>query len=123
MLWPFLGHPIDNMYNIMVTFTVSCSRYCVGIRIRVSITGHSDTIIRMCSPPSCDLLCPDPVVAVLPLPADVTASCPIHHIFGGFRIYVLLNVEVVVRTIVREVFLYIPPSESNVNKKGADQQQ
>ena len=77
----------------------------------------------MCSPPSCDLLCPDPVVAVLPLPAYVTATLPVQHIFGGFRIYVLLNVEVVVRTIVREVFLYIPPSESNVNKKGADQQQ
>ena len=59
----------------------------------------------MSSPRSCNLLYPDPVVAVLPLPADVTASCPIHHIFGGFRIYVLLNVEVVVGTIVREVFL------------------
>ena len=105
MSWPFLRHPIDNMYNIIITFTVPRSRYCVGIIIGVSIIGHGNTIVRVSSPPSCNLLYPDPEVAVLPLPADVTASCPVQHIFGGFWIYALLNVEVVVWTIVREVFL------------------
>ena len=105
MSWPFLRHPIDNMYNIIITFTVSCSRYCVGIIIRVSIIGHGNTVVRVSSPRSCDLFYPDPVVAVLPLPADVTTSSPVQHIFGGFRIYVLLNVEVVVGTVAGEVFL------------------
>ena len=105
MLWQFLGHPIDNMYDLIITFTVSCSRYCVGIIIRVSIIGHGNTIVRVSSPRSCDLFYPDPVVAVLPLPADVTATLPVHDIFGGFRIYVLLNVEVVVGTVAGEVFL------------------
>ena len=76
----------------------------------------------MSSPRSCNLLYPDPVVAVLPLSADVTASCPIHHIFGGFSIYGKLNVDIVVWTASGVVFLPNLPAKSIVNKTGTNEQ-
>ena len=56
-----------------------------------------------------------PVVAVLPLPADLTASCPVLHIFGGFWIYAPLNVQILVGAIAGKFFLSIEKSEIKRN--------
>ena len=60
---------------------------------------------------SADLLSGYPVVAVLPLAADLTARWPVLHIFGGFWIYTPLNVQIVVGATAGELFLSIEKSE------------
>ena len=78
----------------------------------MAIIRHGDTI---CVWPSTNLFCGYPVVAVLPLPADLTASCPVLHIFGGFWIYAPLNVQILVWAIAGKFFLSIEKSEIKRN--------
>ena len=75
------------------------------------ITGSIVPVLYKFNCTCADLLSWYPVVAVLPLAADLTASWPALHIFGGFCIYTPLNVQIVVGATAGELFLSMEKSD------------
>ena len=58
-------------------------------------------------------MAPDPVLAARLLPAQLTASSPAFHIFFGFCIFPLLNVQIGVGTLAG---IFFPTVISEINQ-------